>query len=391
MIKINKKEDCCGCKACAQVCPKKCISFFDDSLEGYAYPQVDHSLCIDCHACERVCPMLNSAASRVPMRVLSSYAPDSRIRQSSSSGGIFTLLAQDVISRGGSVFGAVFTGNFRSVRHIEIRDIDSISMLRGSKYIQSDVGNAYVLVRERLKRGIPVLFSGTPCQSHALRLFLGKKYADSSDLLIVDVICHGVPSPETWKSYLKWRIGDKHILGVNFRDKEENGWRSYNVSITIRDNADDGDEDKILKIGECFKTDLYMRSFLSNVNLRPSCYHCPSKCGKSGSDITLGDFWGIMPAPGDEAGISQVLIRTAKGTEVFDSLHINAEIHDYSEVLINNPSESESSIEPLRRAQFWKYYKKNFPKALKMSIPRESNILRLKIGVARILKHILNL
>lgn len=400
MIKITRSEDCTGCRACGEVCPKDCIAFKADAVEGFAYPEVDMSRCIDCHLCERVCPVIHAdTAQSEPMRVISAWSPCAGERKDSSSGGVFSLFAADVIGRGGVVVGVAMTDDFRSARHIEVDSIDGLGALRGSKYLQADATAAYKIVQSRLKEGRPVLFSGTPCQVAGMRRFLGKK-ADDEHLLLVDVICHGTPSPEAWRVYLDGRAKGEAVAGVNFRDKSGSGWRSFGLSLQLRPyDLQPSDEGRLAApcgriphagepgvVSECHRTDLYMRSFLSNVNLRPSCYECPSNAGRSGSDITLADFWGYPHREGDEHGVSQVLVRTDRGAHALEALSLlGVEDFSYDVVLRNNPCVAHSVASPERRKYFWRHYRRNFSRAVAASAPREPLIYRIKVRIAALL------
>lgn len=400
MIDIKHPEDCCGCGACGQVCPKSCISFYEDKVEGFRYPKVNLNLCIDCHLCEKVCPVINSGHRTEPKKVLATCNPDDNTRLESSSGGVFAMLAEAVLNQGGSVFGVKMDDDCKSAKHVEISDITELPYVMGSKYIQSDTGDTFKTVRKRLKEGHKVLFSGTPCQVRGLALYLGDKLVKSSNLLLVDLICHGTPSPEAWRAYLDWRARGEPVYGVNFRDKAVSGWRSFGLSLRLRPydlQPSDGSRSALPcgaphagepgVVSECHKTDLFMRSFLSNVNLRPSCYFCPSNAGRSGADITLGDFWGIPPSPGDEKGVSQILLRTEKGADAFAALNLgNLVEYPYSVVLRANPCVAHSVACPDRRARFWKYYRSNFPKAVKEAAYRTTIYMRIRMKVGGILR-----
>lgn len=224
MIKIKNKAACCGCKACAAVCPKKCIKMVTDR-EGFWYPEVDQSACINCGKCERVCPVLNRKKRQPRKFGRKAYAAintDPEIRFQSSSGGIFTAIAEAIIDRGGVVFGAAFDKEF-AVRQVFAETKEDLAAFRGSKYVQSDMGDAYSSVLRFLQSGRIVLFSGTPCQIGALKSFLGKEYPN---LITVDLICHGVPSPMVWEKYVRHRRSldsDSQLRTVQFRDKERGG------------------------------------------------------------------------------------------------------------------------------------------------------------------------
>lgn len=198
MIEIKDKSKCCGCAACVQACPKQCILFEEDE-EGFRYPLVDQSKCIDCGLCEKVCPEINQFARRKPIKVYAAINNDETIRMQSSSGGIFTLLAEKIIDEGGVVFGAAFDENWE-VRHEYVETRRGLAKLRTSKYVQSRIENRYQQTKKFLGEGRKVMFTGTSCQIAGLKRFLRKDY---DNLLAVDVICHGVPSPMVWRDYLE--------------------------------------------------------------------------------------------------------------------------------------------------------------------------------------------
>lgn len=198
MIKLEKKSDCCGCAACVQRCPKQCISMQEDE-EGFLYPAVDKESCIDCGLCEKVCPILSPSSPHLPHYIYAAKSKDEHIRKHSSSGGVFTLLAEQTINAGGVVFGARFDEKW-DVVHDYSETLEGLSAFRGSKYVQSSIDQSYKQVESFLRGGRLVLFSGTPCQIAGLKRFLRKDY---ENLTTVDFICHGVPSPKVWRMYLK--------------------------------------------------------------------------------------------------------------------------------------------------------------------------------------------
>jgi NAD-dependent dihydropyrimidine dehydrogenase PreA subunit len=372
-INIRHKEDCCGCSACAERCPKQCISMNEDE-EGFLYPVVDASLCINCGLCEKVCPVINQDAPRAPIKVYAAKHPDYEVRLKSSSGGIFSLIAEKILDEGGVVFGARFNQKWE-VEHDYITTKDGLSCFMGSKYVQSRMNDNFRKVEQFLKEGRKVLFTGTACQIAGLRKFLRKDY---DNLLLVDVVCHGVPSPKVWRDYIKeylirptaeqWRSGQLSIEDINsisFRDKST-GWLKYSFVATAKshqegkgeaDPSPDIDESKLLY--EQHGDNLFMRGFLSNIYLRPSCFQCPAKAGKSGSDITLGDFWGVsetIPHMDDDKGTSAVLINSWKGENFYESLAaVNVE-SEYQEILNHNPAISTSSKKSEFSEQFWNIY-----------------------------------
>lgn len=375
MIHITDPYKCCGCGACVSICPRQCIVLKKDDTEGFLYPEVDSSLCCHCDACERVCPMLNDNASLKPLYVIACRNEDKDVRISSSSGGIFSSLAEHIISKGGVVFGVRFSDDFGKAIFCEISNTSDISLLRGSKYMQAETTNIYTLVRERLHQERLVLFSGTPCQIRALRLYLGQD-AHSSLLYCVDIICHGVPSSEVWRRYLHNVIGNQIPSHVSFRDKTT-GWKNFSMVIKTPTEA----------YSCVHRDDLYMQSFIRNVNLRPSCYNCQTKNGRSGADLTIGDFWGIPSGTDDDSGVSQVLVMTNHGELLLNDVHIYAHTYPICIVQKYNPAYFSSVAEPTRRRYFWKYYHTNLVKAVKCSTEHTFLFSRLKHMIKTILWH----
>ena len=348
MIHIDDKHNCCGCSACQQICPKQCISFERD-YEGFLYPSVNREVCIECGLCERVCPVLNQGDVIRPISTLAAKNRDEYIRANSSSGGIFYALAEKTIKEGGVVYGARFNEEL-SVVHGVAYNLEDISEFRGSKYLQSMMNDTFKDIRSALNKGIKVLFSGTPCQVAGLRNFLQKSY---DNLTLIDFVCHGVPSPSVWQNYLH-SFSNISIDSAAFRDKEQ-GWHRFGLRLN---GANRSDASGWHRFG-IFSDDHYMQVFLSNLSLRPSCYACPSKQGRSGSDITLGDFWGIEhidPKIDDDKGTSLVLINTPKGENVFKGLNIESKEESYEEALKFNPSLEVSVDEPEARAKFFRVF-----------------------------------
>ena len=347
MIQINNKVDCCGCNACGDACVHGAIAFKTD-VEGFWYPEVNKELCVDCGLCEKVCQELYPYEGREPISAYAGINPDDDIRLSSSSGGLFTLLAYHVIEKGGVVFGAKFTDDWMvMLSYTETRD--GIALFRGSKYLQAKVGTSYADAKEFLQQGRQVLFTGTPCQISGLKHYLMRDY---DNLITLDIICHGVPSPKVWKKYITEVTNDAvhTILTCSFRNKD-NGWKNYNLHI------DSGINGQKKSITSYYQTDPFMRGFLANMTMRPSCYSCKAKSGRSHSDITLGDFWGIQtiaPEMDDDKGTNIVLVNTRKGMNVLKSTVAKIEPVDFANSITNNPSWSVSSPTHHRRHIFFK-------------------------------------
>lgn len=375
MINIIDKKNCCGCNACVQHCPKSCITMQEDE-EGFLYPIVDQEVCIDCGLCEKVCPVLNQGEERKPLQVYAANNTNEEIRMQSSSGGVFTLLAETIIQEGGVVFGARFNDDWEVI-HDYTETQEGLATFRGSKYVQSRIGDSYCQAEQFLKKGRKVLFSGTPCQIAGLNLFLRKEY---NNLLTVDFICHGVPSPGVWKSYLEELIAlqgnrknsvlshskpiilnsIRDISRIEFRNKRL-GWKKFSFALTLSVPDGHGTKNTVL-LSEPYNENIFMKGFLADLYLRPSCYACPAKCLKSGSDITVGDYWGIqnvMPEIDDDKGICCLMVNTDKGGQLLPSKEwIEYRNSDYSTVIKYNMACIVSVAPNLKRKLFFDKYQR---------------------------------
>lgn len=378
MIDIKNKQDCCGCSACAQRCPKQCISMKIDD-EGFLYPHVDGNKCIDCHLCEKVCPVINQDEARNPLNVYAANNPDDNIRKESSSGGVFTMLAENTIEHGGVVFGACWNDDWEVI-HDYTDTKNGIAKFRGSKYLQSKIGDNYLKAEQFLKAGKLVLFSGTPCQIAGLTNFLRKEYAN---LLKVECVCHSVPSPGLWSLYLSQLLESQRrkrseILAIKFRDKIT-GWKGYSCSIAYTDG--------VVSV-ENREDNLWMRGFLADLYNRPSCSQCPAK-GHSYADIVLGDLWGISelaPEIDDDKGMCLVISNTTKGDSVLDSIGVvKKKRFTLKQVVEKNPAILYCVDRNERRTLFFRRYKEE---TNLLSLVQSMTAPSLTIRIKRIIHHI---
>lgn len=340
MNDIVKQDKCSGCTACMNSCPKKAITMKKNE-EGFYYPIIDMNKCIDCGLCKKVCPALNNKEGKKEIDAYACYNKNEKIRLDSSSGGIFNVLAEYIIENKGIVYGAAFDEQYM-VKHIAIKCKKEIKLLRNSKYLQSELNDIFVDVKNNLQQEKLVLFTGTPCQIEGLKLFLKKDY---DNLYTQDIICHGVPSPLLWDKYLSC-ITNSEIKYANFRNKD-NGWSNFGLYI----KSD-------IEYNNSHKDDKYFNLFLSNIALRMSCYNCSSKKKYRNSDITLADFWGIdniLPEFNDNKGVSLVIVNSDKGKKLFNE--INNEIIfkevDFDLAIADNPSMIKSCDMPKGRLKFF--------------------------------------
>lgn len=302
---------CFGCGACAAKCPFSAITM-RTSPDGFEYPVVDAARCTSCGLCLRTCPAENQVdadSEAIRAAVLQSDDPDELAQ--SSSGGVFSLLAKRILSDGGRVYGAAWDG-VDHVRHIGISELAEIALLQKSKYVQSDASESYPEVLSDLKSGKRVLFSGTPCQVSALRLYLGKPM---DGLTTVSVVCHGVPSSSMFRSYVGWlELREKSdVTALTFRDKSKFGW-GHNIRIELSDG-------RIIKRPAAF--DPFYGSYIKGLISRSSCYGCPFRGCDSPADIILGDSWrseSVQDCGHPEKGVSAVIVKTERGAKLIDEI-----------------------------------------------------------------------
>jgi coenzyme F420-reducing hydrogenase beta subunit len=384
MIGIENKEQCCGCEACVQVCPRKCISFNMDN-EGFGYPKVNESECVKCGSCVKACPIINAKKpSDEIKKAYIGYIKDEKIRAVSSSGGLFTAFAEYIIARNGAVYGAAFDKNF-TAHHICVESSDDLGKLRGSKYIQSRINTSYIEAKEQLEQGRLVLFTGTACQIAGLKRFLGKEY---DGLYTIDLLCHGVPSEKVWLRYTNEleKKHNAHIVSV-YQKSKLSGWRDSTFEIIFGN----GDSERSVSSKNGF-----MRLFLSDICLRPSCHACRFKSLKRDADITIGDCWRIRDFDAemdDDKGISNIIIHSEKGQRLFENI---SHLLNYKEadVDVALPKRSLSRISVARHRNRDKFFKKlnkgkSTDELLKLL---KKNIIRRIVGKSkRIIKNRINL
>ena len=373
-------ESCTGCTACQAVCPCRAIAMQPDS-DGFLYPVVDASRCTECGRCTQTCPVLHRPPPREPLAVFAAVNKDEETRKQSSSGGVFSLLAEQFLDDGGVVFGAGWDETL-SVVHRSIETPEDLEALRGSKYVQSDLGGTFMRVRKMLDSGRRVLFSGTPCQIAGLRAFLGSR---KENLLCVDFVCHAVPSPTVYAAYrreLERRFSSR-ITGVRFRDKTH-GWRQFSVVITFANGS---------VYSATLHQDPYLVGFLNELCNRPSCHRCPIRELRSGSDIVLGDYWGIrnrFASMDDDQGISLVLAATPEGMRLVDAVkeHLTWAASDFEDArrstaaLVSSPA-----AHPQRTLFFAQYPRKGFIRTVRRMTrpPLQRRTKRLLGRIYRIL------
>lgn len=346
---LPEHNQCSGCGACAVVCPKNCITMTADR-EGFRYPVIDEARCIRCGACERVCVVNEHPPVSAHTAAFAAQNMDEELRRHSSSGGVFSALAMDTLAQGGWVCAAVYDPDFQVCHELTDRP-ERVSAMRGAKYTQSRAEHCFPKIKSLLKQEIPVLFVGTPCQCAALRAFL---QGNDRTLLLVDMICHGVPSPKVWQRYLQERqqtdAPNRKLLSVDLRDKSS-GWSRYNYSVALYYEPD-------VRIIRPQGQDIFMQGFVSNLYLRPSCASCASKGVERCSDITIGDYWGIWnqhPEFDDDRGTSVLLVHTDRGEQAWKQAEAGflVCVVDCRDAVAQNPSALNSSASHPNRMRFF--------------------------------------
>ena len=391
MIKVQDKKECCGCSACANICPKKCVKMIEDE-EGFLYPNVDETKCIECKLCIQACPIIHSEkddSSFSQKGYIVQHINDS-IRRESTSGGAFTAIATWIIRQGGIVFGAGFRNGTFIVEHQAVDNENELSLFRNSKYVKSSIGDVYQKVKEFLLLGRWVCFSGTPCQVEGLRCFLRQR--EYEKLICVDFVCRGVPSPRIFQLYLDYQSHETggEFTKVLFRDKFY-GYHYSSFSIYNKKES--------LDYHKGVDTNPYLRAFFNNLSDRPSCYSCRFKKRYRKSDLTLWDCFNIekFSKKMDGKGTTRVLVHSEKGDKLIQSVKMDLRIEQINpDKLTEGVREMFHSvpINPKRKDFFMEshsmlpadFFHKWFPITLKVRINALVRLMCHKLGVYSFVK-----
>lgn len=350
MIQINNPADCCGCTACASICAHDAIKMEPDAL-GFLYPKVDKDKCVDCGLCEKVCAFNDNYDTSLNLEkpiVYGARHKDMNEVETSRSGAAFIAISDYILEQGGVVYGAGYTDHFRVV-HKRATTKEERDEFKGSKYVQSDMTGVFRQVKQDLRDGLTVLFSGTPCQTSGLNSYIGKRLREN--LFLVDIVCHGVPSPYMWRDYIAYleKKQGSPIVWVNFRDKQKYGWAAHHETFKF-------------KMGGKMS---FTYLFYKHIMFRKSCGNCHFTNTKRPSDITIADFWGWEKTNpnfnADNKGCSLVLLNTEKGRKLFEAVHdrlntMPAKLEDCLQPNMMHPSE----IHPRREKFEEEYAKKGF-------------------------------
>ena len=390
MIIITDKKECCGCTACEQICPVHCISMNEDN-EGFKYAKADAEKCINCGACDKVCPIKNHKKQvTFEKQAYLVQNKDAQILEESTSGGAFTAIAEYVIDKGGIVYGVEMTDDY-IVRHIAVDNKEDLAKFRNSKYVQSDLGNSFSEVKEQLKSGRWVCFSGTPCQVEGLIQYLGRPY---DNLILVDVVCRAVPSPGVWKKYIAAEIARRgKAISIRFRDKAL-GYQYSTMEITAIDG-------KTERGG--IESQPWLRMFFSGMIIRPSCSECKFRSPYRKSDFTIWDCFPTYKYDknwNEDAGTTRILIHTEKGKDLFQKIRnnfmvmelpVDEAISGVKEMALS-PKENEckaSFFNELEQRGIDAAIQKYFHETSKVRIKKDIRLFLNQHGLDKAVKHVL--
>lgn len=318
---FENKTECCGCGACQAICPKNAIEMVEDEY-GFIYPRIDESKCVNCNLCKKTCAYMNPRKMNDEKKVYASVSKNDENLKRSASGGVFYELANSIISDGGVVYGCSmeYKNDKLTPKHIRVNNQENLKKLQGSKYVQSECGNIYKLVKTDLINGKKVLFSGTPCQIEGVKSFL--QYKEYENLFLVDIICHGVPSRKMFQDYIEnFEIENNcKVKELYFRDKDK-GWGLF-FKVVYEKN---GKTEKTVK--PSYESSFY-QLFLDSSIYRENCYKCPYATENRNSDLTIGDFWGIGQEHPDvdidsKRGISCIIANSNKGKKIIEKYSVS--------------------------------------------------------------------
>lgn len=367
---ICDKKKCTGCFACYNVCPKDAIDMIEDD-NGFIYPEINKEKCIKCDLCKKICPSTNVMEKKYPLKCFAAFSKDNNIRNKSTSGGIATTISKNIIKNGGIVYGAAFDEN-GGVKHIRVTKIEELILLQGSKYVHSYINDTFRKIKKDLLNKKHLVFFGTPCQIAGLRKYLMKDY---DNLLVVDIICHGVPSQKYLKDEKERIVGYKKTERINFRKDNHYGLYFVKNNKIINETS--------------YDDSFYSLAFMNGLILRNNCYDCIYADAKRVSDITIGDFWGLSKQAkfyeSRDKGVSVVLLNTTKGELYFEKIKdfLDIEERNCEEAIKGNTQ----LMRPTKRHRNADRFKKMYPEyGFEKSFNKLMKVNKLKKFIKKIVK-----
>lgn len=352
MLLFENKNECCGCTACANICPCNAITMVEDE-EGFKYPKINNDLCVECGRCKAVCQIHSLKTDKeIEPVVYAAQNKNDEIRAKSTSGGMFSVFADKVLEENGVIYGVEYSDDF-TIQHERAETAETYERFRGSKYAQSDLNDCFKRVKEDLENGRKVLFTGTPCQISGVKTFLGEK-AKSDNIILCEIICHGVPSPKLWKEQLAFLEKERGSKVVDYRNRSKvAGWHGHNEQVFF----ENGKSEYKTKLSQLHK-DL----FYAHLTIRPSCYACKYTQFPRSADISIADFWGIenfMPEFDDNKGTSMLILNTAKAVSFYEQIKHNLECRESNIEDAFYDNHKKPAKMNVNREKFWADYQKH--------------------------------
>ncbi|MCQ2754258.1 MAG: Coenzyme F420 hydrogenase/dehydrogenase, beta subunit C-terminal domain, partial [bacterium] len=364
---IKVQKNCTGCTACICVCPQNAIVAKEDN-NGFIFPVIDNQKCVNCGLCNTVCPIVKKKSINVGQsQIYAVVNTDDNIRMNSSSGGAFYEIASHFIDVGGIVYGVAMSDDSKKAEHIKATTKSDLLKILGSKYLQSDITGIFYDVKSELKKGTKVLFSGTPCQVNGLKAYLRTNY---DNLFTVDFVCHGVPSPKVWRSYIGEKQKDNNctVTSVSFRNKIS-GWKKYSLKIDYSNGKTEYSS---------VVSDPYLKAFVHNLTMRESCFDCQFRKIHRKSDITLADCWGseyYLKDYNDDKGITAVIIHSDKAEDLLLNLENLKKLNvDFDDFIRYNPSLINNIPHNFNRKYFFRQFSKTPEKTSQILVECDSRI-----------------
>ena len=346
MKTVVNLDCCCGCGQCAEICPSDAIKM-EKNEQGFFYPVVSHEKCLECGRCIKSCAFNTLQDRLLDSTVIEAFAAkhkNNEVRMNSRSGGVFTALSDWILEQEGIVYGCELIDCRRAVHKRAITK-EERDKFRGSKYIQSEIFDCYKKIKNDLKSDKYVLFSGTPCQVNAIKSYCYR--IDTSKLFLIDIVCHGVPSPLVWSDYLDFLSNRKKtIVSVDFRDKKRFGWSEHKETVFFNN-------------GDVYSGEVFKRLFYSHYILRKDCFDCPFKNLNRTGDVTIADCWGIAenyPEFDDDKGVSLVLINSAKGRRLIADISRKMETLEVDIDKLLQPALKKNWTIPNDYESFWRFF-----------------------------------
>lgn len=338
MINTSAKKNCCGCGNCEKVCKFNAIKMLEDE-DGFFYPYIDINKCVGCKQCQEICPIISENINKKYMQRAYAYKiKDNKSRLVSQSGGVFYCIAKHILGKNGVVYGVVLSRDLKA-EYARITDEKELVRVAGSKYVQADINNIISDLEKDVLEGRECVFCGTPCYVDAVKQYCLKTKLNTEKLFLIDILCHGVPSPKLLRDYINYKnkITNRNIIDIKFRDKKVGGWGNYYSTLSI-DN------------GKKIFTNEYMEIYRTDVFLRPSCYNCKYAKRERCSDLTLGDYWNIgdyYVGMVDALGVSCVIENSEKGKRILSQISEYCTIREMS----NDSIRQDTLEKPVSRSQ----------------------------------------